>query len=189
MVGKNLSLLPDENKQKIESLVKKAGAKLSDCYQCGKCSAGCPMAESMDLMPRQVLRYLQLGLLQEALSSQAPWICATCQTCSARCPHDVPIAEIMEAIRRQADQMGIRPLRRTYLFSKYFLLPLKLFGRNHELTLTMFYNLTSGKLFQHFTYLPAMLKSRKLKIWPAKVKNRLAVRKIMENCEKEAQNI
>jgi hypothetical protein len=55
--------------------------------------------------------------------------------------------------------------------------------------MTMFYNLTSGRPLQHFTYLPAMLKGRKLKIWPARVKDRAAVRRLMENCDKEAGRI
>ena len=189
MAEKNLSLLPEKNKERIEALADSAGAKLHECYQCGKCTAGCPMAESMDLTPRQVLRYLQLGLLDEALASRAPWICATCHTCSARCPHDVPISELMEAVRQQAERAGKRPVRRAYLFTRDFLRPLKWFGKSHELTLTMFYNLGSGRPFQHFSYLPAMLKGRKLKIWPARVKDRRAVRQIMENCEKEAQRI
>jgi heterodisulfide reductase subunit C len=189
MTENNLSLLPDSNKKRIEALADIAGVKLHECYQCGKCTAGCPMADNMDLMPRQVLRYLQLGLLDEALHSKAPWICATCNTCSTRCPHDVPIAELMEAVRQQADLAGIRPIGRAHLFTKYFLLPLWWFGKNHELTLTAFYNLTSGRLFQHFTYLPAMLKSRKLKILPARVKNTEAVRKLMNKCDKEGVKI
>jgi len=189
MAVKNLSLLPPKNKQRIEALASNAGAKLHECYQCGKCSAGCPMAGSMDLMPRQVLRYLQLGLLDEALRSRAPWLCATCSTCSARCPHDVPIAELMEEVRQQANRAGIRPLRRAYLFTRDFLRPVRWFGKTHELTLTLFYNLSSGRPLQHFTYLPAMLLGRKLKIVPARVKGRAAVQKLMENCEKEAKRI
>ena len=189
MAEKNLSRLPEKNKQRIEALAKNAGVKLHECYQCGKCSAGCPMAASMDLTPRQVLRYLQLGLLDEALHSRGPWMCATCSTCSARCPHDVPIAELMEEVRQQANRMGIRPVRRAYLFTEDFLLPVRWFGKAHELTLTMFYNLTSGRPLQHFSYLPAMLKGHKLKMLPARVKNRAAVQRLMKNCEKEAERI
>jgi hypothetical protein len=101
----------------------------------------------------------------------------------------VPISELMEAVRQQAERTGIRPVRRAYLFTRDFLRPVRWFGKNHELTLTMFYNLSSGRLFQHFSYLPAMLKGRKLKIWPARVKNPAALKRLMENCDKEALKI
>ena len=189
MAEKNLSQVSARDKQRIEALAASADAKLHECYQCGKCTAGCPMAETMDLKPRQVMRHLQLGLLDEVLHSKGPWICATCYTCTARCPHDVPIAQVMEAVRQQAEAAGIRPIRRSYLFTKYFLLPLYMFGKNHELTLTAFYNLLSGRLFQHFEFLPGMIGGGKLKIFPPTVKNRTAVRRLMDNCEKEALKI
>ena len=63
-----------------------SGQKVLDCYQCGKCSAGCPAAEFMDLTPRQVMRAVQLGQAELALRSSTIWLCASCQTCSARCP-------------------------------------------------------------------------------------------------------
>jgi heterodisulfide reductase subunit C len=189
MFGKNLSQQPADNKRRIKALADSAGAKLHECYQCGKCSAGCPMAEYMDMMPRQVIRHLQLGLLDEALHSRTPWICATCQTCSARCPHDVPIADVIEAVRQQANHAEIYPVRTANLFTKFFMLPVALFGRSHEFTLTAFYNVFSGRIFQHFSYLPNMLKSGKLKIFPDMAKNRRAVQKIINNCEREASKI
>ena len=189
MFGKNLSQLPADNKKRIEALAEDAGAKLHECYQCGKCTAGCPMAESMDMMPRQVIRHLQLGLLDEALHARSPWICATCTTCSSRCPHDVPIASVMEAVRQQAENTEIRPIRNAHLFTKFFMIPVKMFGRSHEFTLTALYNVFSGRIFQHFSYLPNMLRSGKLKILPDRAKNRKAVQKIINNCEREALRI
>lgn len=182
----NLSAHRTRNAEKIKALEARSGVKLHECYQCGKCSAGCPMAESMDIMPRQVLRYLQLGMLDEALHSKAPWICATCHTCSARCPHNVEISELMEAVRQQADRAGIYPVRRARLFTRDFLRPIKHFGRSHEMTLTIFYNISSGRLTQHFAYLPGMLKGSKLKILPTRIKGHGDIKRIMENCEREA---
>lgn len=69
------------------------------CNQCGKCAAGCPAAFAMDMLPSQVIRYLQLGLVEEVLHSETPWFCAACQTCYARCPKGVDLSRIMEAVR------------------------------------------------------------------------------------------
>ena len=82
---------------KIEKL---AGQDLLACYQCGKCSAGCPMANFMDILPNQIIRYAQLGLEYELLSSNAIWLCVSCLTCNTRCPKGVKIAEVIEAVRR-----------------------------------------------------------------------------------------
>ncbi len=70
------------------------------CYQCGKCSAGCPAVSQMDILPNQIIRYAQLGFKDELLKSKAIWICASCFTCNARCPKGINIAEVIEALRQ-----------------------------------------------------------------------------------------
>lgn len=82
---------------KVEEL---SGQKLLACYQCGKCSAGCPAVGEMDILPNQVIRYAQLGLEEELLSSRSIWVCATCLTCNSRCPKGINIAEVFEALRQ-----------------------------------------------------------------------------------------
>jgi heterodisulfide reductase subunit C len=82
---------------KIEEI---SGQKLLACYQCGKCSAGCPAVADMDILPNQVIRFAQLGLRDELFQSKAVWVCASCLTCNSRCPKGIKIAEVMEAIRQ-----------------------------------------------------------------------------------------
>lgn len=82
---------------KVEEL---SGQNLLACYQCGKCSAGCPAVSEMDILPNQIIRYAQLGLKDELMRSKSIWICASCFTCNARCPKGINIAEIIEAIRQ-----------------------------------------------------------------------------------------
>jgi heterodisulfide reductase subunit C len=82
---------------KVEEL---SGQKILACYQCGKCSAGCPAVAEMDILPNQVIRYVQLGLKDELLKSESCWACASCLTCNARCPKGIKIAEVMEAVRQ-----------------------------------------------------------------------------------------
>jgi heterodisulfide reductase subunit C len=83
--------------KKIEEL---SGQKLLACYQCGKCSAGCPAVSEMDILPNQVIRFAQLGLKEELLESKSVWVCASCYTCNGRCPKGIKIAEVMEAVRQ-----------------------------------------------------------------------------------------
>ena len=75
-----------------------SGQHLLACNQCGKCSAGCPVAFSMDLLPSQVIRLAQLGS-EEVLDTQTIWTCAACLTCVSRCPKGVDLPRVMEAIR------------------------------------------------------------------------------------------
>lgn len=91
--------------RKIEEL---SGQNLLACNQCGKCSAGCPAAAVMELLPNQVIRYAQFGL-EEVLAVNSIWVCAACQTCYARCPHGVDLPRVMEALRVIAlEQQGDR---------------------------------------------------------------------------------
>ena len=88
--------LRSEFVRKVEEI---SGQKLAACYQCGKCSAGCPMASAMDLLPNQVIRLAQLGLEENLADCKAIWVCASCLTCSVRCPKGVDLARVMEALR------------------------------------------------------------------------------------------
>ena len=79
-----------------------SGQKLLACYQCGKCSAGCPMAAHMDVLPNQMIRMAQLGMQQQLLETKAIWMCVSCLTCNSRCPKGIKIAEVFEALRKAA---------------------------------------------------------------------------------------
>jgi heterodisulfide reductase subunit C len=77
-----------------------SGQDINLCYQCGKCSAGCPMSFAMDLLPNQIIRAVQLGLEEDLASSRTVWLCASCLTCSVRCPKGIDIARVMDAVRQ-----------------------------------------------------------------------------------------
>ncbi len=75
------------------------GENLFACYQCGTCSAGCPFIDDMDLGPDAAIRYVILDR-KEVLNSNTIWMCASCYTCAERCPRDLNITKIMEALRQ-----------------------------------------------------------------------------------------
>lgn len=92
----------------VAKLEKASGQKLLACYQCGKCSAGCPMAAHMDVMPNQIIRMAQLGMQQQLLATRSIWTCISCMTCNSRCPKNIRIAEVMESLREMALRTGQR---------------------------------------------------------------------------------
>ncbi|MCR4299027.1 MAG: 4Fe-4S dicluster domain-containing protein [Gallionella sp.] len=92
----------------VARIEKISGQKLLACYQCGKCSAGCPMAAYMDVLPNQMIRMAQLGMRQQLLATRSIWMCVSCLTCNSRCPKDIRIAEVIEALRKTALNTGER---------------------------------------------------------------------------------
>jgi len=96
-----------------------SGQEILACNQCGKCSAGCPAAMAMDLLPSQVIRLVQLGL-EEALTSETIWLCASCLTCLSRCPKGVDLPRVMEALRqlvlrKEGDRLELSALSADFL--------------------------------------------------------------------------
>jgi len=83
----------------LEQLQLLSGQNVSDCYQCGCCTSGCPIGEAMDPPPSKAIRLLQLGKGYELLNSEGIWMCASCLVCGTRCPRAVDYARIAEACR------------------------------------------------------------------------------------------
>ncbi len=83
--------------KKVEEI---SGENFHLCMQCGTCSGGCPMSEIVEDTPRKLVIMTHLGLKDRVLESDTPWVCATCNTCTHRCPRGLNIAKVMEAIRQ-----------------------------------------------------------------------------------------
>lgn len=142
------------------------GSNVFLCYQCVKCSSGCPLAEHMDIMPNQVMRSIQLND-ESVLESKTIWLCASCQTCTTRCPQGLDIAGIMDALRIEAKERGLPPaIPEVDKFSKLFLRDIGLFGRLYEVGLMGGMNLWTGQLLKDMGMGMEMMKRRKLKLIP-----------------------
>lgn len=169
-----------------KTLQRDCGEKVSHCYQCGKCSAGCPISFQMDYLPNQIIRMVQLGMEEQVLSSKTIWLCASCFTCTVRCPREIDIAEIMDYLRRRAYKKGIIPLEETEipLFNKIFLRNIELFGRLYEMGLIGMFNLLSGEFFKDVTLAPKMFLKQKIGVFPARIKNLKEIREIFKKSGK-----
>lgn len=114
----------------------KADVDVLACFQCGKCSNGCPVTFAMDVPPHAIIRMLQLGLEEEALHLKTPWLCASCETCVTRCPNQVDIPRAMDFLKQKALEADILPEDRDILaFHRSFLSNIASFGRINELFL------------------------------------------------------
>ncbi|MGR6835510.1 4Fe-4S dicluster domain-containing protein [Syntrophomonas erecta] len=173
----------EEGRQLLQHIEQEAGTSVNLCYQCGKCSAGCPAAFAMDYPPRQIIRLLQLDLFDDALDAGSIWICASCETCTARCPRGVDIASLMDALRREALRQGRINDKKVAAFNKAFLNGVKSFGRTYEAGLTIQYNLSTGQLFKDAALGLPMMKRGKVGIMPHKIEGREAIKKIFARSE------
>ena len=163
----------------------RAQVNIRDCYQCGKCSAGCPMASGMDAGPREIVHMLQLGLVEDALRAKDPWICAQCMTCSSRCPQQIDVAELMRAVRMVSHERGYRASKESDVFETAFIEGVRGHGRNSETWLAAAYNLRSGHLLQDAGNAPKMLSKGLIGLQHENVENREAVRRLVDRCLKK----
>jgi len=147
----------------VRRVEEESGQELARCYQCGKCSSGCPLAAEMDLLPNQVIRLVQLGQVEEVLRSSAIWLCASCETCSVRCPKGIDVRGVMDALRRIAYKEGLKPVERgVRWFEELFLQEVRRRGRLWELGLGVLLNMRLLRPFRDITLAPRLLLRRKL---------------------------
>jgi heterodisulfide reductase subunit C len=83
----------------IRQIEELSGENIDVCFQCGCCTAGCPVSEEMDPKPREAMLLLQMGRPEDVINSRGIWLCASCMTCGARCPRGIDYAKIAEACR------------------------------------------------------------------------------------------
>lgn len=96
----------EKEKKFIDRVNELSGENVFSCYQCGRCSAGCPFAFEMDILPNQLIRLVQMGQEEELIDSKALFLCASCFTCQSRCPKGINIANVAEAVRHLIEPKG-----------------------------------------------------------------------------------
>ena len=114
------------NPEFLNDLKKFGNVHVEDCFNCGNCTAICPLSTGDDNFPRRMIRYAQLGLEDQLISSKELWLCYYCGECTETCPREADPGEFMATARRyaisKADRIGLAKLcYTTPIFNLFFL--------------------------------------------------------------------
>ena len=151
-----------ENKKCISyGLEHEAGVIISRCYQCGKCTAGCVLAEEMDFPPSFLVRL-------------------NCGNCIARCPKEIDIPKIMDYLREQSRHRNCinKQSRPVVAFHSAFLQSVRYTGRLYEIGLVAGFKMRTFHMLQDVNLVPGMLKKGKLNLLPECIETRQKIKKI-----------
>jgi heterodisulfide reductase subunit C len=112
--------------------------KLFSCIQCGTCSGTCPLSIYMDYTPRRIMNLVREGFRTDALASQTIWLCASCYSCTVRCPQKIQITDVMYSLKREAIKHRLYPKRLAIpVLSREFYSMVSRYGRSSEMWLVM----------------------------------------------------
>jgi heterodisulfide reductase subunit C len=172
----------------VDEVERRSGTPVSACFQCHKCSTGCPVGPEMDLLSSQVMRLVHLGAEAEVLQSRAIWLCASCEACTTRCPMGIDIAGVMDALRIMAvEQKAATADARAEIFNRSFLGSVRRHGRVFELGMMAAYKLRSGDLLGDVGKFPALVAKGKIGLLPKRSGAAAEVREVFRRAEEEEQ--
>jgi heterodisulfide reductase subunit C len=180
-----VTLAPDAAQRKLAE--EASGQKVSACFQCGKCTNGCPITFAMDIPPHKLIHLLQYGQVDAALKSDTIWVCASCETCTTRCPNGIDIAHLMDSLRELSQRRGIKPAQYSVpIFHRAFLASIRRHGRVQETEMALTYSIEdAGWLgFLKLTGLGfGMFLKGKMKIVPSRVKALKDIKNLFRKAE------
>jgi heterodisulfide reductase subunit C len=175
----------------LERLGREPELAIAACYQCKKCSSGCPLTFAMDLLPDQVIRLALLGQEERLLSCRTIWVCSSCQTCTTRCPNCIDIAGVMDWLKEEALKQGKEvPAPEVAAFHRFFLEAVRAHGgRVSEAHLVRRFTLFKlwrrpdfGELIGNFKLGLKLMKRGRLRLaGPRPLKGRAEIDKIFEH--------
>ena len=167
-----------------DAVYRESGQKVNLCFQCLKCSAGCPISYAMDYTPAQLIHAIRLGMDDTVFNSKTMWLCASCETCSTRCPQEVDVAKVMDAVKITAYKQGKKTtLKDVASFHKASLANISHFGRIYEVGMTVGLKLRTRKFLKDMGLGMKMFLKGKLKILP-RLSGAWTARKIFKRAKK-----
>ena len=160
-------ITPSQSSAELAEALDEAGLDVRACFQCGRCSAGCRVAGYMDMLPMEMIRLCVWGQEEILLQSHTIWLCASCQTCTTRCPNAIDIAGVSDFLRARVLAQGRKPAEpRIAAFHRSFLRSVRRWGRTYELGMLGAYKMRSGDLFGDLRLGAAMFRRGKLHYFP-----------------------
>ena len=174
----------------IREVEERSGQSLQACYQCLKCSAGCPLAPHMEYRPSSLIRLIQYGERDRVLGSHAIWLCVSCMTCAVRCPNEVDMSTVMDTLREMSQKEGhaLKAEKRVVILHQEFVRSIKLWGRLHEATFFMGYMARSLDLFSNMASGITLMLRGKIPILPRVIKGIKDLRRVhQEACRPKAR--
>jgi heterodisulfide reductase subunit C len=166
----------------LHQVMTESGQPVNLCYQCRKCSAGCPTVDDFDFPPNMVMRMIQLGERDKLLRSRGIWMCVSCETCGTRCPNGIRTSAVMDSLRATCLSEGVKPADPvTVALHSSFIGNIKFFGRLHEATMLMFYKLRSRTISKDDLDVAIKLFFRgKIPLLPKRSKNMQKIRALFK---------
>jgi heterodisulfide reductase subunit C len=165
-------MIDESAKSLLATIREKSGQDILACYHCQKCVVGCPVAEFMDVPPNAIHRLIQYGRKDEILKSATIWLCAACETCGTRCPNDIDIARVMDALKQIAVKEGVKGKERDVaVMHGLFMSGIRKRGRMHEVSLIRDLKLRTGGFFKDIRLGIKMFRLGKLSLSAECVKN------------------
>ena len=157
--------------------------KVQLCFQCQKCASGCPVAHAMDYTPPQLLRMILLGMDGEVFNARTMWLCASCETCTTRCPQGIDIAQVMDGVRAvMIAEKRPAAVPRALAFYKTGLWNIRTFGRMYELGLIGMLKLRTREFTKDVVLGSRMFFKGKIKILPS-IRGRSDMKKIFSRAK------
>jgi heterodisulfide reductase subunit C2 len=163
----------------LKEMERESNERISSCYQCYRCTAGCPALPEMDILPHRVIRYIMLGDKEKVLSSKTIWSCLQCYTCSVRCPNDIHIGHVFDTARK----IAVREKKVTqdvWTFDTLFLDSVRKHGRLYELEAVMRYKLKKKDFFSDTKMGLDMVKKGRMAVFPHNIRDRKGLKKAFE---------
>lgn len=178
MQAVNLSIQYDSDF--VRAVEEQSEQKMSACYQCGNCTAGCPFSFAYDVPVNQIMRLVQMGQKEAALGCKSIWICATCETCTTRCPNNIDVARVIDVLRQIARREGRVAAKDIKKFREAFLESIEAHGRLFEPGVMAKFFFKTGRGWADFGLGPQMLSKGKLAFTPPRIKGKAEIAKIFE---------